>query len=90
MKPVFKCDYCNFIGTEEQVRKHEDEDCYDNYTKRSCTTCVHKSIASLKQYKCNCGIEIPEGKMMTQCKKYERKEKNDTFSDLLGGLFGGL
>ena len=32
MKPVFKCEYCNFIGTEEEVIKHED-DCSSNYNR---------------------------------------------------------
>lgn len=34
MKPVFKCDYCNFVGTQEEVEKHEPT-CIDNYDKRA-------------------------------------------------------
>ena len=30
MQPVFKCEYCRFMGTEEEVKKHEAE-CVDNY-----------------------------------------------------------
>ena len=93
MKAVFKCDYCDFMGIEEEVKQHESE-CYSNYTLRSCTTCAHKknsyttnSVLGLC-YKCNCGIEIPEGKMMVSCKSYERKE-NDVLDSLFGGLFGG-
>lgn len=25
MKEVFKCDYCNYIGTKEEVEEHEAE-----------------------------------------------------------------
>lgn len=95
MKPVYKCDYCKFMGTEEEVRKHEAE-CYDNYDLRSCTTCSHKKTYPSKtknilwNYKCNCGIEVPEGKMMTNCKQYERQEKTHAFDDLFGAMFGGL
>lgn len=97
MKPVFKCDYCEFMGTEDEVRYHENEDCYYNYTKRSCTTCTHKKTYFSKEiitsgfcYKCDCGIELPEGKMMVNCKSYERNEKKSDFDDVFGGLFGGL
>lgn len=95
MKPAFKCEYCKFIGTEEEVRKHE-ADCYDNYDLRGCNTCTHKKTYSSKSkeilwnYKCDCGVEIPEGKMMVNCIKYERKEKMDFVDDLFGGLFGGF
>ena len=37
MKPVFKCDYCQFMGTEEEVSEHEPK-CFDNYDRRSCYT----------------------------------------------------
>lgn len=95
MKPVFKCDYCKFVGTEEEVRKHESE-CYDNYDLRSCTTCAHgdtclsKSEDIIWSYKCDCGVEIPEGKMMINCAKYDRKKKTDFVDDLFCGLFGGF
>ena len=97
MKPVFKCEYCTFMGTEDEVYKHEEEECLDNYTKKSCTTCNHKETYFPKEmrrltmcYKCKCGIEIPEGKMMVNCKSYERKKKNDFVGDMFGGLFGGM
>ena len=89
MKPVFKCDFCNFIGIEPEVKKHEIE-CFDNYTRRSCFTCKHKGYKGLK-FTCACGREIPEGKVFEFCPKYERKEKTETpLSDLFSGLFGGF
>ena len=93
MKPVFKCDYCDFMGTEDEVRQHELE-CYYNYNLKSCTTCANKKPYTTNGllglcYKCTCGIEIPEGKMRVNCAKYERREDNDVFEGFFGGLFGG-
>lgn len=89
MKPVFKCDYCDFMGTEDKVKKHELE-CIDNYTRRSCFTCKHKCYQSMKQLKCACGREIPENKIWEFCPKYERREKEETLTNMFGGLFGGF
>lgn len=88
MKPVFKCDYCNFMGTEEEVKEHEPK-CFDNYNRKSCFTCKHKSWKNAKQYKCACGIEIPEDKIWEFCSQYEREEvpKNDV-GNIFGHLFG--
>lgn len=89
MKPVFKCEYCTFMGTEDEVRKHEPE-CFDNYDRRSCLTCKHKGYKSIHQIKCACGREIPEDKILEFCPQYERREKEETFCDLFSGLFGGV
>ena len=90
MHPVFKCDYCKFVGTEEEVREHEPK-CMDNYDRKSCYTCVHKKIESRDKqwfYKCKLGKEIPEGKIFEFCPQYERKEKPETITNLFGDLFG--
>ena len=88
MKPVFRCDYCDFIGTEKDVKEHEPK-CTENYTRRSCLTCKHKSYKGLN-FTCVCGMEIPDGKMREFCPKYERKEKadNGSFNDLVEMMFG--
>ena len=91
MKPVFKCDYCTFMGTEDQVKEHEPT-CFDNYDRKSCTTCKHAGMKTLKQFKCTCGKEIPEGKMFENCEQHERKEKQydmESVTGLFGSLFGG-
>lgn len=89
MKPLFKCEYCAFYGTEEEVREHEPN-CYDNYDKRSCYTCQYKRYKNLKQFECTCGKEIPEGKIFEFCGNYERKEKSElSYSDVFKDLFGG-
>lgn len=91
MKPVFKCEYCDFMGTEEEVLKHE-KDCIDNDDRRSCLTCKHRSFQSMNQFKCAVGKEIPEGHEITFCGKYERKEKSKygNLNDIFGSFFGGF
>ena len=90
MKPVFKCDYCSKMGTEEEIREHEPT-CFDNYDRKSCFTCKHKSLKNLKQYACACGKEIPEGKLFEFCPDYERNEKtcHGDFANIFGSMFGG-
>ena len=88
MKPVFKCDYCDFMGIESDVKKHEVE-CSENYTRRSCYTCKHRGHTALN-FKCNCGREIPEGKIYEFCPKYERETKpSDPVDDFISMMFGG-
>lgn len=90
MKPVFKCEYCDFMGTEEKVKEHEPT-CIDNYDRKSCYTCRHKDIKNIKQFSCACGNEIPENKIFEFCPQYERKEKPEyPLTNLFGGLFGGI
>lgn len=94
MKSVFKCDYCKFMGTKEEVKEHELI-CSDNYDKRSCYTCQHRGrlsmINNLVKYECGKGIDIPEGKIFEFCKSYERKEKSkNPYSGFMTGLFGGF
>ena len=92
MKPVFKCDYCSKMGTEEEIRAHEEQ-CTENYDRRSCLTCTHKRTKCKDGkwiYECGADQEIPEGKFFEFCESYERKEKTDfSFGDLFGGIFGG-
>lgn len=90
MKPVFKCDYCSKMGTEEEIREHEPK-CMENYDRKSCHTCTHKKfnyISDTKDitYECKIGKEVPNGCIIEFCPRYERKEiPNDLF-----GLFKGV
>ena len=86
MKPVFKCDYCNFMSTEDEVKKHEPS-CYSNYDRKSCHTCEHKKHKSLKSIECACGKEVPDGKIYEFCEVYKRKEKA---TNLVDEFFGAL
>lgn len=87
MQPVFKCDYCKFMGTEEEVKQHEEE-CRDNYTKRSCYTCQHRQtlLSPNIHFECDKGKEIPEGSLIEYCTCYEQKEK-DELTDKLKDIF---
>lgn len=94
MKQLFRCDYCDFTGTAEEIEQHEAQ-CIHNYTKRSCLTCKHAQMKNFKSYTCALNKEIPEGKYFEQCPQYEWDEKdmarrslNNVFGGL--GLFGGL
>ena len=92
MKPVYRCEYCDHMGTEDEVREHEIN-CYWNYDRRSCWTCKHRDRSSLMRLKCLLGTEIPEGKIYEFCCQYDRDEKESspkTSSDIFRGLFGGL
>lgn len=92
MKPVFKCDYCDKMDTEEEIKKHEVE-CFYNYDRKSCHTCVHKETGKITNnmvtYKCNAGKEIPEGKFIEFCPQYEERERpNWLFKNIFGSFNG--
>ena len=94
MKPVFKCDYCQFMGTEEEVNEHEPK-CFDNYDRRSCYTCAHRGkmsmVNKLVKYECGKGIDVPEGKIYEFCNSYERKLKPESpLYDTVRSFFGGF
>lgn len=92
MKPVYKCDYCSFMGTEDEVKKHEP-DCTENYDMKNCYTCKHRGKLSFKEkdikYECEVGKDIPVGCIIKYCDLYEQKEKSG-YKDLVSGIFGGL
>ena len=86
MKIIYKCEYCDVTGTKEELQKHEKE-CVKNYHKKSCLTCKHCLTDGFKTVECKQGIEIPEGKMRTNCPQHEVGEMEvmgfmKMFSDL--------
>lgn len=91
MKPVYRCEYCGHMGTEDEVREHE-VNCYHNYDRRSCWTCKYRDNNSIMNFRCLLGTDIPDGKLVEFCRKYENdgKRTTKTASDVLRGLFGGL
>ena len=92
MKQVYRCEYCDHMGTEEDVLKHEQE-CLWNRDRRTCATCKKCDRGFLK-YKCNEDKEIPDGQMFVNCDKYEWDEVDHTTkhpvatNSMFGGLFG--
>lgn len=90
MKPVFKCDYCKFMGTEKEVAEHEVT-CWDNHDRRSCYTCIHMKYKTSLGFSCGKGKDIPDGKIYEFCGDYERKEKSTAdLTGIFGGLFGAI
>lgn len=70
MKPIYRCEYCDVTGTEEEIREHEEK-CIKNYNKKSCLTCKHCETDGIKSVKCKLGIEIEEDKYYENCPKHE-------------------
>ena len=89
MKPVYRCEYCDHMGTEDEVRTHEEK-CIWNYDRRSCWTCKHRSGAT--KITCTLGTEIADGCLIEFCSKYENdgRSKMHTASDIFGKFFGGF
>ena len=87
MKPIYRCEYCNFTGIKEEVQKHEEE-CVKNYNLKSCLSCKHCMSDGFQKVECKQGIEIPEGKMRTNCSKHEVGEMEVVgFMKMFGDLF---
>lgn len=90
MKALYRCEYCDEMGTEEEILKHEGE-CIHNRTKHSCLTCKHAEN-KITTVVCHNGQDVPEGKMIEGCKFYEWDEKDHTtrYANPFGKLFGGI
>ena len=89
MKPLYRCDYCTYTGTEEEVNNHEAI-CIKNYNLKGCLSCAHCNTDGFTTIMCEVGRDIPEGKMFEDCDSYERREKvdyNSFFNNLFGGMF---
>lgn len=91
MKPVYKCDYCSFMGTEEEVKEHEPQ-CHENYDMKSCWTCKNFGSLSMEgsliKYSCDAWKDIPAGMILQHCDLYERKEYKKLFGGLSNNIFG--
>ena len=95
MKPVYKCDYCSFMGTEEEVRDHKPL-CHENYDMKSCWTCKNREKMTMEdrliKYECKAGKDIEAGTIWQHCELYDRKLKDITGSmnafNPFGGFFG--
>lgn len=91
MKTIFRCEYCDKLGTEDEIILHE-ETCIFNYTKRSCNTCKYAETPGFRYYKCIKGNDIPEGHLFSNCANYEWDEKPHTTRNpvMANNLFGGV
>lgn len=91
MISLYKCDYCNFIGSEEEVYKHENI-CEHNPSRLNCSSCQYSSFKTMKQYKCTLRPEreIPENQEFINCPDHSIREYPHTMKDIMGNIFGGL
>lgn len=92
MKQVYKCDYCSFMGTEEEVKEHEPN-CQENYDNKGCYTCKNRGKITFEnhkiKYECEAGEDIPAGYIIKHCDLYDQKEKSySAFGELVNNLFG--
>lgn len=72
MKPVFKCEYCNFIGTKEAVEEHE-EVCIDNPEVKCCQNCRY---ARENPYTISIGYDTAATKYRCMYKPYTNHNSN--------------
>ena len=73
MKAVYRCDYCDKMGTEEEIKAHE-EVCDRNFNNKGCMTCKNCKTDGILQLQCGKGKEIPEGKQFLHCDDHEHGE----------------
>ena len=88
MKQLFRCEYCDEIGTEDEILEHE-KTCLWNYDKKSCWTCRYLENLFTK-VRCKLDeTKIPEGKYIEQCACYARDDKGHTKKtpNIFGRLF---
>lgn len=85
MKQLFRCEYCNKIGTTEGIQEHEKE-CSYNYNKKSCFTCKHATWFLLN-IQCS-KKELKENSYIERCSDYEWDEKDHTNPLSRKNIFG--
>lgn len=86
MKPVFKCDGCSFMGTAEEVEKHE-QTC--EYLKKACSVCGNcDSFQSYKENRiiCRLGDTVPAGQMFVNCIAFIPRTEANIFPDLFNTM----
>lgn len=66
MKPVFKCEYCNFIGTEKEIEEHEKV-CINNPDVKCCQNCRY---AYEDTYAITSGFDKPTPKYICMYRPY--------------------
>ena len=86
MKPIYRCDFCSILDTEDKMREHEAV-CNYNPLNKTCYTCKHyyrKGNGWQKSEMCNAGVfnnslltkisEMDLNIPHKQCEKYEHGE----------------
>ena len=89
MKALYRCDYCDTIGTENEIFKHEAQ-CRKNPRRLNCSTCQHHGYVNFKQIKCNLHPEreIKEEHEVINCPGHEVRESYTDIEDIIHSMFG--
>ena len=82
MKPVYKCDWCKTMGSEEEILEHE-KTCMRNINLHSCHTCDNRKGLTTLEWKV--GVNIPENHYIQHCDKWEEGKPLD-FSGHMGEI----
>lgn len=90
MKPLYKCDFCDMTGTEENVYIHEAT-CINNPKRKSCQYCTNKKTKFINgsgiTYLCDFK-DIPEEQQYINCDKFALKKMNVfPIDDIFGSFF---
>ena len=94
MKPVFRCEYCNFMGIEEVVKEHE-KTCSYNASQRDCESCKHANLfkhinfnnPSKNKIECEKGKDVPIGQKFINCDLHEKRDPKYSSSGIVTNPF---
>ena len=75
MKSVFKCEYCNFMGTKETVEEHEKV-CISNPDVKCCQNCRY---ARENPYTISIGYDTPALQYRCMYKPYNNSRSSKIF-----------
>lgn len=75
MKQVFRCDYCSYIDTEEEVVKHE-KTCLGNPEVKCCDNCKYAFENNLM-----CSSFLGNKVEMLECRYKEQETNGQNFTD---------
>ena len=90
MEALYKCDFCDKIGTKKEIYEHEIY-CENNPKRMSCGYCANKETKFINgrgiAYVCSIK-EIPEGCEYINCDKFVLRKMIDTsVNDIFGGFW---
>jgi len=90
MNLVFKCEYCQQMGTHKEILDHESV-CPNNPSVRACTTCGNAT--GMIKIQCSLGKEIPSMKCIINCPDYvpgghPEDKILKSFTDIFGDPIG--
>ena len=92
MFQVYKCSYCEFMGQDRMVEKHE-KDCPHNPLNHSCHTCVYRKGWGFNKFGCQKNI-VFSGDYNLRCSGWNKDKtdwnniSNDPFEIFFGSFSG--